>query len=136
MCKTCCTTFFSRCICINHLKANGVLNKGESLVSSNGYFRATFQTDGNFVVYTGTGKPLWATGTAGKVDAAKLILQRDNNLVIYTYGGRAIWASNSVRPYHSDCIMVMQDDGNLVIYRTSHATTPIDAIWATGTSQK
>lgn len=44
--------------------------------------RAIMQSDGNFVLYDHSGKPLWATGTSG-ANASFLILQDNGNLVIY-----------------------------------------------------
>ncbi|XP_043913860.1 mannose-specific lectin-like [Protopterus annectens] len=123
-------------MCTDRLLANGHLNKGQSLVSINGFYRAVFQNDGNFVIYDVNDKALWSTKTAGQVDADKVILQFDNNLVMYTYGGKALWSSQTAKPYGSECVLVMQNDGNLVLYRTSCAMTPIDAIWASRTGQK
>ncbi|XP_043913765.1 mannose-specific lectin-like isoform X2 [Protopterus annectens] len=123
-------------MCGDQLTANTFLNKGESLVSNNGYYRAVFQTDGNFVIYTVNGKVLWASNTAGKADAAKLILQTDNNLVMYTYGGVAVWSSKTAKAYGSNCVLIMQNDGNLVTYRSTCTISPIDAVWSSGTAQK
>jgi hypothetical protein len=35
----------------NVLNENGILNEGGQLISLNGQFRATLQSDGNFVIY-------------------------------------------------------------------------------------
>ncbi len=50
------------------------------------------QEDGNLVVYTGEGKPLWDSHTWGN-DGAWLAVQDDGNLVIYS--SKAIWASGT-----------------------------------------
>ncbi|CAA6675529.1 unnamed protein product [Spirodela intermedia] len=51
--------------------------------------RATMQSDGNFVIYTGS-RAVWATNTNGGIADYVLILQPDRNVVIYE-GARAIW---------------------------------------------
>jgi hypothetical protein len=70
---------------------NDILNKGYQIESNNGYFRATMQQDGNFVVYE-SNRPLWASHTVGK--GQYLVFQNDGNLVIYHNGGPT-WASNT-----------------------------------------
>ena len=90
--------------------------------------RAAMQTDGNLVVY-GRKKVLWASGTGAR--GAHLTVQGDGNLVIYK-GKRAVWsryAENQVvypghrlRPgvsvvsYSAQSRLIMQTDGNLVMY--------------------
>jgi len=58
---------------------------------------ASFQGDGNLVVYTyypwGVGAA-FASGTENE-GATHLQLQGDGNVVIYTGSGRALWASNT-----------------------------------------
>jgi hypothetical protein len=102
------------------LSEGGRLQAGEKLTSSDGRFVATFQTDGNFVVYEGS-KPLWNTGTHGS-GAAWVILQQDDNLVVYDSWNRPKWASNTVgRGTSGGCRLVMQNDANLVLYSGSTA---------------
>ncbi|CAA7392110.1 unnamed protein product [Spirodela intermedia] len=55
--------------------------------------RATMQSDGNFVIYTGS-RAVWATNTNGGIADYVLILQPDRNVVIYE-GARAIWATGT-----------------------------------------
>ncbi|HSX29692.1 MAG TPA: hypothetical protein VLE73_03985 [Candidatus Saccharimonadales bacterium] len=96
---------------------------------------ASMQCDGNLVIVDTNGRPLWATGTNGH-DGAYLAQQTDGNLVVVK--GSAWWASGAVnsrlnggeilkanqfiqspdRRYR----MVMQGDGNLVVYGPSGAT--------------
>jgi hypothetical protein len=91
--------------------------------------RAVMQTDGNLVVYSGRRKVLWASGTGTR--GAHLTIQGDGNLVIYK-GSRPVWsryAENQVvypghrlRPgvsvvsYSGQSRLIMQTDGNLVMY--------------------
>lgn len=89
------------------LLAGNTLAVGESLVSSNGFFTAVMQKDGNFVTYT---KP--------------------EPVLKY-----AKWATNTVRPI-GDYVLVMQNDGNLVIYNNALARNDYEGgsvIWNTGT---
>lgn len=55
--------------------------------------KAAMQTDGNFVIYSGSGKALWASGRGGA--GAHLVFQPDGNLVIYNTAGRATWATGT-----------------------------------------
>ncbi|HEY3952324.1 MAG TPA: hypothetical protein VGM53_03030 [Streptosporangiaceae bacterium] len=65
-----------------------------SNTKSKGAF-ATYQKDGNFVVYSAAKKALWATGTKAGASSF-LTTQNDGNVVIYSSpGGSAIWASGS-----------------------------------------
>lgn len=111
---------------------------------------AVMQTDGNFVVYDDAGKPYWATGTWGQ-PGNWLVLQNDGNLVLYNHSGTAVWATNTAQnwPPVSDRLrpgqqlhtneelisangkvkLIMQDDGNLVLYRTDDNV----ALWASNT---
>ena len=89
------------------LLAGNTLAVGESLVSSNGFFTAVMQSDGNFVTYT---KPE----------------------PVQKY---AKYATNTVRPI-GDYVLVMQNDGNLVIYNNALARNDYEGgsvIWNTGT---
>lgn len=88
------------------LRADERLKPNEQLVSADGVHTAIYQSDGNFVVY---GPP---------PDRA-----RDSH-------PRAIWASDTGnRPSR---FLVMQADGNLVIYNC-HDFKPECAVWSTGT---
>lgn len=54
------------------------------------------QNDGNLVIYTNDGEPLWATDTyqEGMCDArVRLIMQEDGNLVLYDGEQNPLWAS-------------------------------------------
>jgi hypothetical protein len=105
------------------LRTNGSLTEGQSLVSSTGY-RAVLQTDGNFVIYSPTGRPLWADGVNNFYGPNYLVVQADGNLVDYLWNGRPLW---STRTSGANAFLVLQPDGNLVLYS---GTRPL---WATGT---
>jgi MIR domain/Beta/Gamma crystallin len=108
------------------MQSGEILYPDHSLVSLNGHFRLTFQTDGNLVLYDNrTGIPTWSSGTGGNA-VSVCIMQSDGNLVIYAPGGQAIW---SINDWHNPgSRLVVQDDGNVVIYRPDGTV-----VWATGT---
>jgi Ricin-type beta-trefoil lectin domain-like len=58
---------------------------------------AVFQLDGNFVVYSASGQPLWASGTVGVAIGGRLAFQDDGNLVIYTAAGYPVWDRHNGR---------------------------------------
>ena len=105
---------------------------------------AVMQSDGNFVVYSSGGTALWSTGTSGH-SGAYATLQNDGNFVLYSSGGTALWSD--ARWVRSQTIgsgqkltagwwtqgkytrLVMQPDGNLVVYRNSDGK----GIWSSGT---
>jgi surface antigen len=111
--------------------SSGTAGKGAS--------HADMQLDGNLVVYNAAGVT-WASHSAGST--AWLVAQGDANLVIYTssnvlwashtvndrllgnevlHGGQTLWAqSGAIR-------LVMQTDGNLVVYNAASV-----ALWSTG----
>jgi hypothetical protein len=113
---------------------------------------AVLQNDGNFVCYDTAGKPYWASNTdAGSLFPLQrsVILQDDGNLVICDNPtGAVLWTSNtfqswgrnrlvanqqlkindSVSSLSGKVTLVMQADGNLVIYRVGNG-----ALWSTNT---
>ena len=89
------------------LLAGNTLAAGQSLVSSNGYFTAVMQQDGSFVTYT---KP--------------------EPVVKYFK-----WSTGTIRPL-GDYVLVMQNDGNLVIYNNDLDRNDYEGgsvIWSTDT---
>jgi len=60
-------------------------------------YNATFQADGNFVVYKGTltsAPPVWASNTCCH-NGWNLMIQADGNMVIYDANQVARWATNT-----------------------------------------
>lgn len=102
-----------------------------SMTMGNPGARAVMQEDGNLVVYSTNGQALWHSGTAG-TKSARLALQPDANLVIYSSADAAVWANgahqSTLEPGESLApgqylqassrhqTLVMQSDGNLVLY--------------------
>lgn len=97
---------------------------GQQLLTANGRYRAVFQGDGNFVIYSPT-RAIWASGTENR-GGARLVLQGDGNLVIYTIDGRPLWASGTNNRGANR--MIMQADGNMVMYTGNER-----AVWSTNT---
>ncbi len=103
---------------------NGVIAGGSEIRSSNGRYQAIFQTDGNLVVYdtskSGEEAVLWASDTDDDAAGGHLAIQADGNLVIYAADSDAEWDTNTYSktepPSERAYNLVMQDDGNLVLY--------------------
>lgn len=76
------------------LTAGETLNEGDAIVSSNGWYRAIMQSDGNFVVYSKNGTAVWATNTSYGDGSYRAVMQSDGNFVIYN-GNSSIWATNT-----------------------------------------
>lgn len=118
--------------------------------SSGTPLQLVMQSDGNLVLYSTSGGPLWYTGTGGN-PGAKLVVQDDGNMVIYSAGGGVLWSSGSSVPNYQAYVnegqyggemfafqqiksangqytLTMQKDGNLVLY------SPNRALWQAGTS--
>lgn len=105
-----------------------VINPGQAISSANGYYKFTYQTDGNLVLYKGGNTPLWASGTLGR-GVGRAVMQSDGNLVVYNANNQALWASGTYGNPGSR--LAVQDDGNVVIYRANGS-----ASWATNTVQR
>lgn len=92
------------------LQPGQTLGQNEALWSCDGRFVLVMQGDGNLVLYQGA-TALWHTGTFG-TDSNAAGLYNGNLLV----GGPTSlhWASGSSGP--ADSVLIVQDDGNLVIY--------------------
>jgi hypothetical protein len=95
-----------------------------------GRFRATFQSDGNFVVYDGS-TMLWSSNTANRGADVLKFQESDGNIVILD-GATVLWQSGSTdgtRPEEQKAkVLIMQDDGNLVAYPPAYGSR-----WSTGT---
>ena len=64
-----------------------------TMTNGRGGALAAMQGDGNFVVYTAAGAPLFHTNTF-RYAGARLAIQNDGNLVVYQ-GTTPRWASNT-----------------------------------------
>lgn len=103
----------------------GTLYREQELNSPNGKYRATLQTDGNFVVYS-PNRAIWSSLT-WNTNVKMISNQPDGNLVLYNENRQPLWHSNTWRRGSSR--LVMQDDGNLVLYSSTGVPT-----WYSGTA--
>jgi hypothetical protein len=109
------------------------------------------QTDGNLVIYTSASKPVWASNTAGTGSGNNLNMQVDGNLVVYTSAAKPVWASGAgaadqlcathslgldqyIHSSDGQYKLLMQDDGNLVLYGPNGATWASNTVGSGGTS--
>lgn len=92
--------------------------------SDNGQYYLVFQRDGNLVLYNRSSRAIWEAKTMNR--GTQAIFQNDGNLVVYAPGNRSIFSSNTSGRRANK--LVVQDDGNVVIYNRS---TPL---WATNTN--
>lgn len=105
----------------DELPVGASLSAGESLVSSSGEYFFTNQKDGNLSVYNAAGvkQSLWETRWGGRGD---VMLLKDGNLVLLDTEGtvKPVWASMKQTTAPGPYSLVMQDNGNLVIYGADH----------------
>ena len=120
----------------NLLKPNEYLTSNKYLVSDNKAFFLIMQSDGNLVVYKGSGPSdnkgaLWSSGTSGKGESFA-IMQSDGNFVVYKGSAPAppqmpTW--NSKTSGKGESFAIMQDDGNFVVYKGSGPSDNKGALW-------
>ena len=101
-----------------------VLSPDQPITSANGRYRFVYQGDGNLVLYDG-GTPLWASGTDGQPGRRLHHAGRRQPGRSTTPAGSR---SGRRTPGNPGSRLVVQDDGNVVIYRPDG--TPV---WATDT---
>jgi hypothetical protein len=110
------------------LSGGSSIATGGSLLSDDGVFTLSVQTDGNVVIYGCKGiSATWGTNTANSSAQRFLSMQGDGNLVLYE-NGVAKWASGTSGKGSGPYSLNMQNDGNLVIYAST------GAIWGSNTS--
>ncbi|KAK9120579.1 hypothetical protein Syun_018196 [Stephania yunnanensis] len=109
--------------------AKDTIYNGESLNAEeyleNGPFKFIMQSDCNLVLYRNGDKAMWSSKTARKGVGCMAILQDTGNLVILANRG-VIWASNAYTATKNPFRLVLQADGNVVVYGAP--------LWATNTS--
>jgi lysophospholipase L1-like esterase len=91
------------------------LTPGHSLVSQDGRFTLTLETNGSLNLFMGK-TVLW-TQPATSTPPTGLIFQGDGNLVEYGSKGTVLWQSNSTGAQGD--VFFAQNDGNMVIYNQS-----------------
>lgn len=82
------------------------------------YYRATMQSDGNFMLSSnGTASQYWSTGTAGIGAYARM--QGDGNFAVYNWADNAVWQTGTGG--HPNAHARLQTDGSWVVEDTSNA---------------
>ena len=110
------------------------LQSGQFLVSPNQQYELIMQTDGNLVLYYQTSaSSLWSTKTPNNPGAFLVLRPSGYLAVINSANTNRIWAPEE--PWVGGTLnteLVLQDDGNLVLYDTEPGD--VHALWATGTN--
>ena len=110
----------------SELTAGDTLEPGQSLVSPKGKFRLVLQPDGNLVEIKAGKGPVWASGTRGD---NRVTLDASGDLVVHrassedASAGKTQWSTKTDVP---GARLVIQDDGNLVLYAGTIA------VWSRG----
>lgn len=132
---------------VRDLKGKALWNSGSVVKDCNNLCFLAFQEDGNLVIYKGT-TPIWSTGTFYGMNRGSKFLVSDSEpyLRVLTADGSIAWASStSYEPgftlkvgqfvqlgaVSSGLKLVLQGDGNLVLYRGDYDVK--NAVWSTGT---
>lgn len=74
--------------------ADPIRSHWSTKTAGKGVDKACMQTDGNFVLYTSDGQPVWSTGTEGN-PGAYMEVQFDGQMAIWK-DGKSLWVSGSV----------------------------------------
>lgn len=104
------------------LSANSTLQEGESMVSSNGWFKLVVERDGAlnvFIKNDPTGRPHWRVGGSTDGDNFSLVMQNDGNLVLYNdkypktqYPESVVWATGTDRVGQISSLTRLNVDGS------------------------
>lgn len=97
---------------------------GQTITSDNKYFSLTFQSDGNIVLYQGKNDPkkaIWSTKTVGK-KASNAYISSDGDVILGGEDG-ILWHTKTAgvqeKGCQSDLHLTVQNDGNLVLYKST-----------------
>ncbi|NEQ66367.1 MAG: AAA family ATPase [Symploca sp. SIO2D2] len=108
--------------------------KEDRITSPNRCFNLVLQEDGNLVLYNNKiRKSIWASNTDGK-PVRYALFSKEGYLALYGYGdGEIVWQRPSLNEdtNNEESRLVIQDDGNVVIYKSRLNN---QVIWATNTS--
>jgi hypothetical protein len=112
--------------------ATGVLNPGQCLTSPSGRYQLIMQSDGNLVLYdVSSGGSTWSSNTANNPGA---FLEFEGSALGVANPANTQWlfyvpnSSSTPNP-----ALVLQDDGNLVLYAYGAGGGSPSAVWSTGT---
>jgi hypothetical protein len=90
------------------LLAGQSLEAGDSLTSCSGEYKLGMQSDGNLVLYSGSGA-VWNSGTN---DAVAADMQGDGNFVLYNSTGTGVWDTGTNL---SGAYLVVENSGYLAV---------------------
>ena len=103
------------------LSAGSTLQEGDSMVSSNGWFKLVVESDGAlnvFIKNDPTGTPHWRVGGSTDGDDFSLVMQNDGNLVLYNdkypktqYPESVVWATGTDRVGQISSLTRLSTDG-------------------------
>jgi hypothetical protein len=123
------------------LGAGAYLVVNDYLVSDNNQCFAIMQSDGNFVLYHGSGPSnqgpaYWASNTVLGPGQYFATMQSDGNFVLYhgsdpAHQGAAYWATNTMAG-PGQYFAVLQNDANFVLYQGTDPTHQGAFRWNTG----
>lgn len=115
----------------NQIGANVDLNNGDYLLSSNKMFVGIMQNDGNFVIYSKSGKVEFSTNTTGQTGLI-FVFQLDGHVCLKNERSReSAWCSGYFKSkmcHRCQCTLVLEDDGSLSAYRGN--IDPANKYWA------
>ncbi len=132
------------------LLATTYLEKNKGYYSEDKRYHLVFQEDGNLVLYKGASKAIWNSHTNGTA-VKTCVMQGDGNLVMYGYNNQHVWYSD--KKYDGSWFskamgagdefkaggpvykLIVQNDGNLVIYACDDKGHLADVRWSSGTSE-
>ncbi len=111
-------------------------NSQKPLWASNTYGHGgaylTLQADGNMVIYQNN-TPLWATGTVGWMHCTPPAREQQWLVGGKLLPGQHLYKGESILSENKKLKLIMQDNGNLVLFANSNVASYNDALWSTDT---
>lgn len=91
---------------------------GQDVWSSDGRYKLSMQTDGNFVEYGPSGA-IWSTRTYGSGNNDRAVMQGDGNFVVYNPANAPLYHTGTYN--NPGTYLIVQNDGNVVLYGSGYA---------------
>ncbi|MFI1153197.1 bulb-type lectin domain-containing protein [Streptomyces sp. NPDC020817] len=108
----------------SRIPAGTALASGQSPPSNAA--KLTMQSDGNLVIASRAGQPLWSSKTAGNAGATA-VMRGDGNLVVYKADGASVlWESKTNAP---EGYALLADSGDLTVFNARS-----QSLWSSGSS--